>query len=554
MNLGTDSTILAAYLRLSLADGDLENGKNESNSIANQRKLIRQYLLSHPDLERLEYTEYVDDGYSGTNTARPSFQSMISKARNGEINCIIVKDMSRFSRNYLTLGDYVEQILPVLGVRFIAINDHYDSKEQISYLQSMSIALHGLVYAYYSKDLSKKKGLNIKARMKKGTYIAKSPYGYKTNWKQYRFEIDPEAAEVVRLIFDLVLTGNSPNAITQILNECQIPTPYVYAQLHPDMNQLYLNSKTKVPLWSSPQVKRILHNETYTGKLIMNKTYMNKPDQIKQRARPKEEYIIREHAHEAIISQNDFDMANQMLRRNKAKSNRSRQSPPYEPSALAGRLFCGHCGLIMEQRKKSMTAVCKYHRRYQTVCNDTTYSLPVIEDHIYYKLMPFLQEAVAEKKEQEKAVRQARADLKECQRQIMFLKRRQEELLHEKRRLFEAFSEGSLSADRYISNKADFRQLAETIQTELEARMSEEETLLSVTVDPDLSTLAQKAGIYLTESCLTRDMVTDFIESVEACGIDDYHITWRYPALFHHLKGRLQRKREDASAEEIEQR
>ena len=107
MKTSTDSTILAAYLRLSREDGDIAEGKEESNSITNQRKLIEQYLLSHPDLAELEYTEYVDDGYTGTNTARPSFQSMISRARNGEIGCIIVKDMSRFSRNYLTLGDYV---------------------------------------------------------------------------------------------------------------------------------------------------------------------------------------------------------------------------------------------------------------------------------------------------------------------------------------------------------------------------------------------------------------------------------------------------------------
>ena len=129
MKTCTDSTILAAYLRLSREDGDITEGKEESNSITNQRKLIEQYLLSHPDLTELEYTEYVDDGYTGTNTARPSFQSMISRAKNGEIGCIIVKDMSRFSRNYPTLGDYVEQILPMLGVRFISINDGYDSKE-----------------------------------------------------------------------------------------------------------------------------------------------------------------------------------------------------------------------------------------------------------------------------------------------------------------------------------------------------------------------------------------------------------------------------------------
>ena len=541
MKTSTDSTILAAYLRLSREDGDITEGKEESNSITNQRKLIEQYLLSHPDLAELEYTEYVDDGYTGTNTARPSFQSMISRAKNGEIGCIIVKDMSRFSRNYLTLGDYVEQILPMLGVRFISINDGYDSKEQTSYLQSMSTALHGLVYAYYSKDLSKKRSANTKARMQNGTYIIQSPYGYKTNWKEYRFEIDYEAAEVVRLIFDLVLTGNRPNAITQILNECRIPTPYVYARLHSKRNKPCSN--IKVPLWSVTQVKRIIKNETYTGKLTMNKTYVNKPDHVKQTTRPKEEHIVREHAHEAIISREDFDIANQMIRRSVAKCDYSRYIPVYEPSILAGKLFCGHCGLVMEYREESMTAACKYHYRYQTACNDTVYSLPVLEDYIYYKLKPLLQQAVAEKESQEASVRQAGIDLKECQRQIVFLKRRLEMLLQEKRRLFEAFSAGELTPDGYSVKKEEYRLLSESIQTELDQKKKDEDTLSSLTVDPNITALAQKAAHYLSEGGLTRDMVTDYIESVKVYDLDDYRITWRYPELFRELQEKYEKRR-----------
>lgn len=129
MKTCTDSTILAAYLRLSREDGDITEGKEESNSITNQRKLIEQYLLSHPDLAELEYTEYVDDGYTGTNFNRPAFQKMIVDLKQGDIKVIIVKDLSRLGRDYIGVGDYIEQIFPLMGVRFIAVNNSFQQRQ-----------------------------------------------------------------------------------------------------------------------------------------------------------------------------------------------------------------------------------------------------------------------------------------------------------------------------------------------------------------------------------------------------------------------------------------
>ena len=224
MNQKNTSHVIAAYLRLSRADEDLDS-KSESNSISNQRKLIEHYRLSHPDLSDMEYTEYIDDGYTGVNTTRPSLQMMLRKVRSGEIQCIIVKDMSRLSRDYLTLGDYVEQFFPMQGVRFIAINDGYDSKEQSAYLQSMNIALQGLFYDYYSKDLSKKRSLSNIERMKNGFLPQNAPFGYRTDRKKQQYEPDPEAAVIVRLIFDLVLAEYSLTEIVNLLNDSHIPTP-----------------------------------------------------------------------------------------------------------------------------------------------------------------------------------------------------------------------------------------------------------------------------------------------------------------------------------------
>ena len=166
-----------------------------------------------------------------------------------------------------------------------------------------------------------------------------------------------------------------------------------------------------------------------------------------------------------------------------------------------------------------------------------------MEDYIYYKLKPLLQQAVEEKESQKASVRQAGIDLKECQRQIVFLKRRQETLLQEKRRLFEAFSAGELTSYGYSAKKEESRLLSKSIQAELDQKKKDEENLASIAVDPNIVALAQKAAHYLSEGGLTRDMVTDYIESVKVYDLDDYRITWRYPDLFRELQEKYEKRR-----------
>lgn len=158
---------LACYIRLSLADGDLGNGKDESNSIKNQRELLLNYIRTHPEFASWNIHEFIDDGYTGTNDDRPNFQRMIELVRDGQIQCILVKDLSRFARNYILCGDYLEQIFPFLGVRFISVNDNYDSEKNTSVDDNMSIVLKSVLNAYYSKDISRKIFSSFTRRMKK---------------------------------------------------------------------------------------------------------------------------------------------------------------------------------------------------------------------------------------------------------------------------------------------------------------------------------------------------------------------------------------------------
>jgi len=499
MNLKNHSHVIAAYLRLSKADGDLDS-KTESNSISNQRKLIKHYLLSHPDLSDMEYTEYIDDGYTGVNTARPSLQMMLHKVRSGEIQCIIVKDMSRLSRDYLTLGDYVEQFFPMQGVRFIAINDGYDSKEQSAYLQSMSIALQGLFYDYYSKDLSRKRSLSNIERMKNGFLPPNAPFGYRTDRKKQQYEPDPEAAVIVRLIFDLVLAEYGLTEIVNLLNDSHIPTPNTYNKRHPELRKPVIPSTKPQPVWRKLQISRIIHNPVYKGTLIMHKSYTSLSEHKRNCSVPQEQQIVRDNAHTPIISNEDFEKAGQLVRlRPNWKGpwvNGRNQTIDY---VLVGTLRCGHCGFYMFYIKEKLAVRCTNHYLQHTNCTNDTYSLPVLEDYVFYELRAIFKQILFEKAQQEDAVRQAKRLLKDCLRQILTLKRQLESTIQAKRKLFEAFSSGKITQTDFSSRKEALTLFSDEIQAKIADQKKEEDALSSVTVNPEIQVLAGKAEL-LTSS------------------------------------------------------
>ena len=199
---------IAFYLRLSIADGDLgKNNKDESYSIENQRILLQNYLISTEMCTDDELAEYIDDGYSGLNFNRPAFQRMIEDAKIGKIDTIIVKDLSRLGRDYIGVGDYLEQIFPVLGVRFIAVNSYYDSNDYIGRTMGLEMSFGNLINTLYCKDISKKFKSALQTKWKQGISTAgRLPFGYvKDKNDPHKWVIDPEAAKYVRLIFDLAM-------------------------------------------------------------------------------------------------------------------------------------------------------------------------------------------------------------------------------------------------------------------------------------------------------------------------------------------------------------
>ena len=261
---------LAEYLRLSVEDGDIVSNdvKAESDSIIHQRELITRYVSDKQIYSAMQPLEFVDDGYSGTNFDRPAVKKMLSLVRKGEIRCIIVKDISRFGRNYLEVGDYLEQIFPFLGVRFIAINDGYDSDDYIGTTGGIEIAFKSLLYDMYSKDLSEKMRSSLLIRRKRGDFIGpRAPFGYQFSDNKKILAVDEVARQYVKRVFELACEGCGTGKIAKILNQEKIPTPGRYK----NQEKLQYHIIDGEGYWDSSKVRKVLQNKVYLGTVVNGK-------------------------------------------------------------------------------------------------------------------------------------------------------------------------------------------------------------------------------------------------------------------------------------------
>ena len=226
----SDEYTIAKYLRLSLEDGDLDEAKDESNSISNQRKLLDYYIEQHPDLSGAKILEFVDDGYSGTSFDRPGVQKLLQMVKENKINCIMIKDFSRWGRDYIMVSDYLEQIFPFLQVRVISVNDNYDSATIASTAGNIEVGFTNIMHDMYSKELSRKLLLTKRQLFEAGKYHSSYPfYGYlKSTNEKYHLEIEPGAAGVIKKIFRWYAAGSSTKEIAQKLNRTNTMTPLLW--------------------------------------------------------------------------------------------------------------------------------------------------------------------------------------------------------------------------------------------------------------------------------------------------------------------------------------
>lgn len=335
MPLNKETTIYNAvdYLRLSKEDGD----KTESDSISNQRDLITNFVKSIPEI--CLCSERIDDGFSGVDFNRPAFNLMMEDVKAGRINCIIVKDLSRFGRNYIEAGRYIERIFPFLGVSFIAINDGYDSAKERSQSDEIIIPFKNLVNDAYCRDISVKIRSQLDVKRKKGEFIGSfAVYGYlKSEENKNQLVIDPYAAKIVQDIFTWKLDGLSQQGIADRLNAISEPSPMEYKWLL-GLNfatSFQVNSKAK---WTAVAIGRILKNPIYAGHLVQGKE--STPNyKIKQRfMKPEDKWVRVENTHEPIILQEMFDTVNRVLAQD------TRIAPDEDTVyPFSGLIFCADC-------------------------------------------------------------------------------------------------------------------------------------------------------------------------------------------------------------------
>lgn len=351
-NLQVKKFMAAIYLRLSRDDGvsgSADGGGNaglkaESNSIGSQRELIKAFLHGQQDMEL--YDIYVDDGFSGSNFDRPEFKRMMVDIEAGRVNCVIVKDLSRFGRDYIESGRYLQKVFPALGVRFIALTDHYDSFRADTGETGIVLPVKNFINDSYCRDISTKVKSQFEVKRKNGECVsAFAPYGYrKAEENKNKLVVDEYAAEIVRKIFEWKMEGLAVSAIADKLNGLGVLSPKEYKK---STGSNYRGGFPSVgrTSWSSPTVKRILMNEMYLGHMVQGKTEKINYKLKKSTEKPREEWVKVENTHEAIISEDIFCIVQNLLETD------GRVSPVTEENSLfTGILFCGDCGEQMVRR------------------------------------------------------------------------------------------------------------------------------------------------------------------------------------------------------------
>ena len=382
----------AIYVRLSKEDGDVSDAsKAESNSISNQKELIKDFLKDKQDI--VIVSERVDDGYSGVNFERPAFQLMLEDIKQGKVDCVVVKDLSRFGRNYIESGRYIEKIFPMLGVRFIAINDNYDSLTGKSQTDEIVIPFKNLINDAYCRDISIKIRSHLDVKRRKGEFIGSfTIYGYaKDEHDHNKIVIDEYAAGVVRDIYQWKISGMSQQRIADKLNDMGVLSPAEYKKSCGIKYSANLQTK-KQAIWSAVAITRILTNESYTGTLIQGKVTTPNYKVKKTVIKDEEDWAVIPNAFEAIITKEQFDMVQEILKKD------TRVAPDKKSVYLfSGIAVCGDCGRQMSRKvstvsgKKYVYYMCSANKK-EGVCS----SHRIREDELEKAVVTYLNSYIDE--------------------------------------------------------------------------------------------------------------------------------------------------------------
>ena len=480
-------TMTGIYVRLSIEN----SGKDDDgDSIENQTSICKEYVEEHPDLKL--YDIYEDNGKKGTNFDRPEFNRLMDDVRAGKVKCVLVKDLSRFGRDYIEAGEYLEKIFPFLGVRFISITGGYDSLTAGDAEGALMIPLKNMINDVYAKDISRKIITSFRARQEKGEYLpAFPPYGYvKSKTKAYRYEVDEDVAPYVRMIFEWKAAGVSHSEICKRLNDMGAVTP---ARRKVELG-IWHAEKYKHTIWHGRTIIDIMKNATYTGTLVYGRMPKSLYQGIKcHRAKPDEWRCIPD-AHEAIVSQELFDKVQKIFDERSARMQKkwaeSKQVRDKIVNLFVKRIYCGDCGKRMRFVKGNNALRDKnfYYTNY--VCggyldsgyrNCTRHSIRYqdVVDAVFAAMQVQMEYAL----NQEKMMQKLRGTAKERNlidqyvAKVNYLTQELKKVNSRREGLFESFAEGILDEADYQYAKKSYDEEYASLEKQLSEAKSRKKEL-----------------------------------------------------------------------------
>lgn len=431
---------LALYYRLSRADVDIEE-HDISNSIKNQEILLREYVHNHPDLLKYEVMEFYDDGYSGTNFERPGIQRLFSLMKQGVIKCIIVKDFSRFGRNYIETGKYLEQIFPFFKVRFISVNDNFDSNYHNA-AGALDVGFRNLMHDYYSRNMSRKISQAKRFKAENGTLIMPAFYGYKKcDDMPSKLVVDEESAKIVRLMFEKRLEGYTMRAIAKYLNSIGAETP----------SQKKIKSGEKranrTEVWKADIIAPILKDVRYTGVFIYGKKHCINYKETKM---SENEWLVFENRLPAIISKELFEAVNDTFYVRDTKKSGSKANLMFTK-----KLQCGHCGRYMFKRDYGYKCIIG-ESLSNSSCPSIIYRVDFLESVILEKINQLTLSHISEPIQKPPLwnVEKLQKELKKCKAEIM--------------KIYEQYADRIISKDEYIKKRNTLEEKRKQLHSEIE--------------------------------------------------------------------------------------
>lgn len=541
---------VALYIRLSKED----SGKNNQNTVENQKALLEDFVKNKPDMKVVDI--YIDNGFSGTNFERPAFQKMMEDGKSGKINCIIVKDLSRLGRSYLEIGNYLEKIFPFLNIRFISVTDHFDtfavtsSEDGRGLANGIEIPLKNIINEVYAKDISRKVGSAIEIKKKEGRYGGGvAPYGYqKSNIVKGKYEVDEEAARVVRYIFELRLKGYGYCSIVKILNEKGIKSPSAYRY----EKGIVKNENVKDKLWKIYAIEGMLRDEVYLGNMVRGKTHSAMYKGEKRHYVPRSEWVIVPGTHEPIVSKELFE-AVQAVNKKKAQEHKeslekAKQNPRHD-NLFKGKIFCGDCGIAMgcaTGNHNSRNYYCSNYRQNGAMgCMKKNISARKLEkavlEAVRMHLQIFLESRDVIQLGNHNAEIEKRRTLLE--QELKDLEQKEVQYQRKLSNIYLDYKENLLTVQEYFMMKDKYQETLAGIEMD-----RKEKALLLNEMEETCGAeqkLSQAAKQYIGQMMVTKDMVDVLIKRIEIFANGRIHIAFRFEDEYR----RLLEKRADIKQE-----